>query len=82
MATPQVHVIVLRLRDLTLLARRRNNRRQLTSTALEVERVIVGVMLIPHPKQNIRVPECMFCLERNYVPLLIDIAEGGDNLSC
>src|SRR5262249_27347934 len=82
MATPQIYVIILRLRDLTLLARRRNNGWQLTGTALGVQRVIVGVMLIAHSQKNIRIPECMFCLERNDVPLLIDIAEGGDNLTC
>jgi hypothetical protein len=63
MATPQVHVIVLRLRDLPLLPRRRNNRRQLSGAALEIQRVIVRVVLVPHPEQNIGIAERMFCLE-------------------
>ena len=36
MATPQVHVIGLLLSDLTLLARRRDDRRQLAGTAFRI----------------------------------------------
>src|SRR6516165_2389858 len=59
MAAKQVHVIILLLSDLPLLARGRDGRRQLTSTALHVQRVIVGVMLVTHSEQNVRITECL-----------------------
>src|SRR4029453_7184778 len=81
MPAEQVDIIILLLSDLALLARRRNGRPQPAGGTFHVERVIVRVVLITHPEQNVGVADGFRCLEGKYVALLVDVAERGDDFS-
>ena len=58
-AAEKVHVVILLLSDLALLARRRDGRRQLTSPALHVQRVIIRIVLVTHSEQNVGVTDSL-----------------------
>src|ERR1041384_181211 len=68
----QIHIILLRLGNPTLTAGYHAN---LTSIPFHIERVIIIVVLISHPQQNVGVADCLRCLERKHVALFIDVAK-------
>ena len=58
-ASTAIYVVILLLSDLALLARRRDGRRQLTSPALHVQRVIIRIVLVTHSEQNVGVTDSL-----------------------
>src|ERR1700750_372010 len=81
MPTKQVDIVILFLSDLALLAWRRDYGGQLTGITLPVERVIVRVVLVTHPEQNVGVTDCLRCLEGKYIAFLIEITKGRNEFA-
>src|ERR1700757_3013202 len=75
MAAEQIHVVILRLSDLPLLARRRYDWRKLAGVTFHVQRVIVLVVLVTHAEQDVRIPECLRDVKRDYVARFVDVTE-------
>ena len=75
MAAEQIHVVILRLSDLPLLARRRYDWRKLAGVTFHVQRVIVVIVLVTHAQQDVRIAEGLRDIKREYVARFVDVAE-------
>src|ERR1700726_1547497 len=74
-ATEQIDLVLVILRDESLRAGRRHDGWKLASTALELQCVIVVIVLKAHAQADVRVAKGLQGIDRENIARLINVAE-------